>query len=233
MIKNLLVTGASRGIGAAIVRNHLETRSEGTIITVARPSPAFDALISEMRAKHAECRIVQIHADMGDHDQLLQLIAELEEQGLAVDGLVNNAGYTNPRSINETTVEDFLLTLKVNLLAPFMLVQSLIKRDHPLKLVVNIASTAGISGRPGWVSYSASKAALINMSEVMRQELKPYGTRVICLSPGRCATDLRRILAPDEDPSTIMQPEQVAEIVNLMCSDIGQLIDSQNVVVRT
>ena len=98
---------------------------------------------------------------------------------------------------------------------------------------MNIASTAGMNGRAGWLTYSASKSAMINMSEVLRSELAPYGIDVICLSPGRCATDLRKTLAPEEDPETIMQPKQVAEIIKLMISETGQLLHSQNLVVRT
>jgi len=69
--------------------------------------------------------------------------------------------------------------------------------------------------------------------EVMREELAIHGTRVVCISPGRCATDLRRKLAPDEDPSTIMQPEDVAAVIEMLTSDLGRLVDSQNLVVRT
>jgi 3-oxoacyl-[acyl-carrier protein] reductase len=82
------------------------------------------------------------------------------------------------------------------------------------------------------MTYSASKAALINMSEVMREELAIYGTRVACISPGRCATDLRRTLAPDEDPSTIMQPEDVAAVIEMLASGPGRFIEGANLVVR-
>ena len=71
------------------------------------------------------------------------------------------------------------------------------------------------------------------MSEVLRDELTPFGIKVICLSPGRCATDLRRTLAPDEDPSTIMQPSQVADVIKVMTSPVGDLLQTQNLVVRT
>ncbi|GMA35915.1 SDR family oxidoreductase [Demequina litorisediminis] len=89
-----------------------------------------------------------------------------------------------------------------------------------------------MNGRSGWLTYSASKAAVINMSEVMREELKIYGTRVVCLSPGRTATDLRKVLAPDEDPTTIMQPQHVAQVIETMLGPTGQYVDQQNVIVR-
>ena len=70
------------------------------------------------------------------------------------------------------------------------------------------------------------------MSQGMREELAIYGTRVVCLSPGRTATALRRTLAPEEDPSTIMQPEHVARVIETFTSPVGRFIDSENVVVR-
>jgi Dehydrogenases with different specificities (related to short-chain alcohol dehydrogenases) len=66
----------------------------------------------------------------------------------------------------------------------------------------------------------------------MKEELAIYGTRVVCISPGRCATDLRKTLAPDEDPTTIMQPEHVAGVIDMLASDVGRFVDSRNLVVR-
>jgi 3-oxoacyl-[acyl-carrier protein] reductase len=70
------------------------------------------------------------------------------------------------------------------------------------------------------------------MSEVMREELSIYGTRVVCISPGRTATALRRVLAPNEDPSTIMQPQDVAAVIEMLASPVGRFVDSANLVVR-
>lgn len=70
------------------------------------------------------------------------------------------------------------------------------------------------------------------MSEVMREELAIHGTRVACISPGQTATALRRVLAPEEDPSTIMQPEHVAEVIEMLNSPAGRFIESENIVVR-
>jgi 3-oxoacyl-[acyl-carrier protein] reductase len=146
--------------------------------------------------------------------------------------VVNNAGYTNPVPLQQVDMEDFEKTIEVNLYGPFTVVQTLLNSGNVFELIVNIASTAGINGRSGWLTYSASKAAVINMSQVMREELAIYGTRVVCLSPGRTATALRRTLAPDEDPSTIMQPEHVAKVIETFASPVGRFIDSENIVVR-
>ena len=122
--------------------------------------------------------------------------------------------------------------MHVNFYATFVLNQWLLHAGNRFEFILNIASTAGINGRSGWLTYSASKAAMIAMSQVMKEELSIYGTRVVTISPGRCATALRRTLAPDEDPSTIMQPEDVAGVIELLASDHGRFVDSQNLVVR-
>lgn len=232
MTDAILITGASRGIGASIVRKLADENNCLAFALIARESESFEQFVAEMRQAHPDKQFIPLHADVGKDEQLVEAMEKLHGMNINVKTVINNAGYTNPRSINEIAVDDFVYTLKANLVGPFVIVQDLIRRGKPPKVIVNVASTAGINGRPGWLTYSASKAGLINMTEVMRQELKVYGTRVVCISPGRCATDLRRILAPDEDPSTIMQPSDVAGIVSILLSDVGHLIDSQNLVIR-
>ena len=98
--------------------------------------------------------------------------------------------------------------------------------------ILNVASTAGMSPRPGWMSYASSKSAVISISETLAQELSEYNILVYCISPGRAATDLRRKLAPEEDPSTIMQPEHVAKVIGNLMRMSEQCLDGQNMIVR-
>ena len=147
--------------------------------------------------------------------------------------LLNIAGYTDPQPLLATSLESFDLTYRVNVYAPFVLIRECVKyMKQTGGKILNVASTAGMTPRPGWLSYASSKAALISMSETLTAELSEYGIMVYSVSPGRCATKLRRRLAPDEDPSTIMQPEDVAEVIcNLMNPD-EKCLDGQNIVIR-
>lgn len=234
MSKSILVTGASKGIGAEIVRKFWsENDSYTNFVLVARESEEFDLLEKELILNNKNNKkIFKLIADFSDRDDIERLVNRINSEGINIDCLVNNAGYTKPEPIHLIDISDFDKTLNVNLISPFLLVQGLLKKGNKFELIVNMASTAGINGRAGWLTYSASKSAMINMSEVMREELRIYGTRVVCLAPGRCATGLRKVLAPDEDPSTIMQPEHVASVVHMLSSDIGKYIDSQHLVVR-
>jgi len=227
-----LVTGGSKGIGAAIC---LRLVKEGikTIIVIARPSEEYTAIIKKIEncCSHDQ-KVISLNADLSDSKKVTEIAKSFIEKDINIDILVNNAGYTSPNSIFEAEFKEFQKTIEVNLYAPFILAQIFLQGGNKFTHIVNIASTAGIKGRAGWATYSSSKAALIALSEALREELLPLGTRVTCISPGRCATALRKVLAPDEDPSTIMQPEHVADVIVMLLSDTGHFIDSENIVVR-
>lgn len=235
MSKTALVTGASRGIGLETATRFIESADDITTVVIwARESEDFSdtaAKLSEVAAARGKKLVAQT-VDVGDLDALREHVPALYDEVGNIDILINNAGYTNPVPIHQVEFSDFERTMSVNLYAPFLLIQGLLHAGNTFELIVNIASTAGITGRSGWLTYSASKAAVINMSQVLREELAIYGTRVVCLSPGRTATALRRVLAPDEDPSTIMQPEHVARVIETFASPVGRYIDSENIVVR-
>lgn len=229
-----MVTGASRGIGLATVREFFYSDNDiSDIVTVARASDDYDAAVQELTEDNPHGKTIhQLTADMADRDAVKQVAERALERVGSIDKLINNAGFTAPAPIHEIEWDDFERTIAVNLYAPFTLVQHLLHLGNTFEFVLNVASTAGVTGRAGWLTYSSSKAAVIAMSAVMKEELAIYGTRVVCISPGRCATALRRTLAPDEDPSTIMQPEDVADVIAMLASEAGRFIDSQNLVVR-
>ncbi|GAA1761398.1 SDR family oxidoreductase [Luedemannella helvata] len=234
MSKSVMITGASRGIGMRTAEKFLRSDNGVTdLVLVARESKDFANTVESLRADNPyDKKIHSFDVDLADRALAVGLVKDVMHHVGQVDILINNAGYTAPTAIQQIQFSDFETTIAVNLYAPFTIVQELLRSGNTFQTVINVASTAGINGRSGWLTYSASKAALIAMSEVMREELAIFGTRVVCISPGRCATDLRKTLAPDEDPTTIMQPEHVADVMHMLASDVGRYIDSQNIVVR-
>ena len=127
------------------------------------------------------------------------------------DLIVYSAGHVAPTPLADTSLDEWRHTLEVNLTGAFRLVQRLALNEWSGTLVL-IASTAGTRPSPGWGAYAAAKAGLINLGQTAHAELAER-VRVYVLTPGRCATPLRAILAPDEDPTTIMQPDEVADTI--------------------
>lgn len=234
MTRSILISGASKGIGLATAERFFREDSDITdFVLFARASADFTNAEQELLADNPFGKTVTCYdIDLSDRVAIAQLMPKIIENHGNIDLLINNAGFTAPDPIHEIEFSDFERTISVNLYAPFLIVQGLLHLGNTFDYIVNVASTAGIAGRSGWLTYSSSKAALIAMSQVLKEELAIYGTRVVTISPGRCATALRRKLAPDEDPTTIMQPEDVADAIRMLTSPVGRYIDSENLVVR-
>ncbi|GGE05908.1 short-chain dehydrogenase [Aureimonas endophytica] len=208
-----LVTGASKGIGAAICRR---LRAEGyEVYGLARGRPALEALAED-------CGLRPLVADVRDHQAIG---AALGDRG--VDVLVNNAGLvTSLRPLQAQSAAEIEAMVTVNLLAPLLLLRLLLPgmvargRGH----VVNVTSTAAHHVFAATAAYGAAKAGLSRAGSVLRYDLAGTGVRLTEIAPGRVETDvylqafagdgeaLRRTLYADERP---LQPADVAEAVAL------------------
>jgi 3-oxoacyl-[acyl-carrier protein] reductase len=146
---------------------------------------------------------------------------------------LNIAGYAEPRSLLDTTAKNLINTYSTNVFAMLLLIREVVSfmQGRPAK-ILNVASTAGTTARPGWVAYASSKAAVVSLSQTLSEELAGTGIKIYTISPGRTATELRRKLAPEEDPDTIMQPSTVADVIAFLLGDAERTLDGQNITVR-
>jgi len=222
----IIVTGSSRGIGAEI---SLSLISKGdTVIMASRNIDKLHELTKNVKGNFSI-----VETDVEDYESIKSLVNFTIEKYGRIDALVNNAGYVNPKSIFETSLENWNKTININLTGVFLMTKEVVRYMKKTGgRIINIASTAGLSSRPGWSAYAASKAGLINFSNTMAEELREYNIKIFIIAPGRTATDLRRRLAPNEDPKTIMQADKVANIVEFMLSDKANVIEGQVIEVR-
>ena len=229
-MKVYIITGASKGIGKSTAIKLSHDNPGDLYIILARD---LSKLIETKKLMHVDSNVITKPIDLSDSDKVIKLIRSIGDEYGRIDYLINVAGYVNPKSLLETTVENWEMTFKVNILSVFVLTREAVRfMKKTGGKILNVASTAGLSSRPGWSAYSSSKAALISFSKTMSDELEEYGIKSYVVSPGRCATDLRKQLAPEEDPTTIMQPEEVADVISNLMGENGNNLDGQNIIIR-
>jgi len=159
--------------------------------------------------------------DVAKRDDLDAALAKLG----TVDVLVYSAGHVEPQPLARVESDTFDYHLEVNLRAAWRCLTWFANLDRP-GTVVLVASTAALRPSPGWSSYSAAKAGLVNLGLTAAVELAPQ-VRVYVVAPGRCATHLRAVLAPTEDPKQIMQPAEVADVVGMLVADTAGVLTGQ------
>ena len=226
-----IITGPGSGIGRATAIQLARRGYYDSFALLGRNAEEIQRTMQEMRKYNGSVHFFQI--DFSSPEAIPALVQDIHDSMGEIVALYNIAGYTDPQPLLTTSLESFDQTFRVNVYSPFLLMRECVKymKSRGGK-ILNVASTAGMTPRPGWLSYASSKAALISMSQTLTEELSEYGIMVYCVSPGRCATKLRRRLAPDEDPSTIMQPHEVAEVICNLMDPKERCLDGQNIVIR-
>jgi 3-oxoacyl-[acyl-carrier protein] reductase len=182
--RSVLITGVTSGIGNAIFNKILEKSKSlqvEQLIYLGRNEEKIDKLKYKQRENNLE--MIPVVYDLEDIDNLSKKIFDIAKTIKNDLILINNAGYTEPASLLETTNSNLKKTFNVNFFAPIIITRDLLKAKIKLDKIVNIASTAGMTARPGWLSYGASKAALINASLTLYDELIQDEIYVFCISP--------------------------------------------------
>lgn len=183
--KTILLTGASRGIGACIARELAQ--QQATVVGVSRSQTELDRVCADIRATGGKA--IAIAGDISKVEQLSTLVAEIEDRVGSVDILINNAGIEIYRAFPDYSLPQIQSVLSVNLLAAMELTRLLLPTmlDRRSGHIVNIASLASKKGHPYDSIYSASKAGLLMWANALRQELTGTGVGITSICPGYIA----------------------------------------------
>ena len=227
-----VITGASQGIGRATAIRMSQEPDVSALVLIARNAQGLDETAAAMERDGKEVELIAY--DLMDLDGIPDLVRRVHERFGSIDILLNIAGYADPQSLLDTDADNIVKTYTINVFAMLLLIREMTRYmyDRPAK-ILNVASTAGITSRPGWLAYASSKAAVVSLSATLADELAGSGIKIYSISPGRTATELRRKLAPEEDPTSIMQPGQVADVIAQLMRDSEVTLDGQNIIVRT
>jgi len=187
---NIIVTGASRGIGFELVRYFAKGGHD--VLAISRDSERLESLRHSCLIDfNQKIQIVPLDLETGDFSNLNEALKSNDK----VDILVNNAGFLLNKPFLQTTKEEWATTLNINLIAAVELTKHLIPflKESTIAHIVNISSMGGFQGSskfPGLSAYSASKGALAILTECLATELMEYSIKVNCLCLGAVNTDM-------------------------------------------
>ena len=233
-MKTVLITGGSRGIGAAAARAFAQAGWK-VAINYCRSAQAAQALAAELCAQGGQALVVP--GDVAVRSQVVQMVETVRKELGDPDLLINNAGISQQALFTDLTEEDWDRMFAVHVKGAFHSCQEVLPamiRRHSGQ-IINISSMWGQVGGSCEVHYSAAKAALIGFTKALAKEVGPSQVRVNCVAPGVIATEMNGHLSPadlealrEETPlETIGTPEDVASLLVFLASDQARFITGQ------
>lgn len=213
--QGVVITGASRGLGAALARE-LATRG-ARLGLIARGRGPLDEVVAEIRATGGDAHALV--GDIADKEQTYALAGTAQALLGEVSIVVSNASVLGPeplRLLADTACEDLERALAVNVVGPFRLAKAFL---GPMLLrgrgqFVHISSDAAVAAYPRWGAYGSSKAAFDHLARIWAAETEGSGVRFFGVDPGEMDTVMHRQAMPDADPSTLARPETVARRIS-------------------
>ena len=233
-MKTVLITGGSRGIGAAAARAFARAGWK-VAINYCRSAQAAQALSAELCIQGGQA--LAVPGDVAVRSQVVQMVETVRKELGDPDLLINNAGISQQALFTDLTEEDWDRMFAVHVKGAFHCCQevlpAMIRRRSGQ--IINISSMWGQVGGSCEVHYSAAKAALIGFTKALAKEVGPSQVRVNCVAPGVIATEMNGHLSPadlealrEETPlETIGAPEDVASLLVFLASDQARFITGQ------
>lgn len=232
--KIAVVTGASRGIGAAIA---LELAAQGAQVVVNHRDSAGQADEVVARIIAAGCNAIATQADVSVASEAQRLLKETVERFGRVDILVNNAGTTRDMLLMMMSEDDWDTVLRTNLKSAYNCSKAALRPMFKQRYgrIVNITSVVGLAGQAGQTNYSASKAGLIGFTKALAKEAGARNITVNAVAPGFVPTALTSVLTEEQKNLAIAAtplgrfatPEEIAYAVAFLASDRAAFITGQ------
>ncbi|GGF99111.1 3-ketoacyl-ACP reductase [Pontibacter amylolyticus] len=210
--KSALITGAGKGIGKAIA---IALAKEGVNVgLLARTKAQLEEVAIELKAHGVKAAVAP--ADVTDINSVNEAVKQIGAELGPIDILINNAGIGKFGKFLELEPAEWENIIRVNLMGAYYVTRAVLPEmiERQTGDIINISSTAGQRGAAVTSAYSASKFALIGLSESLMQEVRKHNIRVSTLTPSTVATDMAIDLKlTDGNPDRVMQPEDFAELI--------------------
>ena len=230
--KNIIITGASGGIGNSIVEKLYDR--EANILATGTKIEKLD----ELKKKFKNIRILKF--DISQHDKIEEFINNAtDELGGSLDCIVNNAGITKDNLTIRMSLEEWTKVLDINLTSTFLISKYSIKKMLKNKSgkIINITSIVGHTGNAGQVNYTAAKAGIVSMSKSLAIEYAKKNINVNCISPGFISTAMtdkinekfKETIISKIPSNRLGKPEDVADAVVFLSSSESDYINGETI----
>lgn len=197
-MKNIVITGASKGLGYALAKTFSEDGN--TVFNLSR-TPSDLPLVKNIRV------------DIMNFQSVEQAATLITSQIKTIDILINNVGVLGSRvSIKDYNLKEWQDVFTINIHSIFYLTKLLLPSIIDGGKIINVSSGLGNTGRAQWGAYAASKFALEGFSQVLAEELKPQNIQVFIIDPGGIKTEMRHKAFPEEDSSRLPEPSARVDI---------------------
>jgi 3-oxoacyl-[acyl-carrier protein] reductase len=233
--KVAIVTGSSRGMGAAIARRFAR---EGAKVVVNYVSNATEAEKVVADIKKDGGRAVAVQGDVSKKQDCVKLFDSAEKDFGAVDLLINSGGLILYKPVAAVSEEEFDRIMAVNVKGTFLTCQLAATRLKSNGVVINFSSSQTAVATPTFGVYLATKGAVEQLSHIFAKEMGPKSIRVNVVSPGPVATDLLIAGKTDEELKRLAalsafnrlgQPDEIANVITWLCSDEAAWVSAQNI----
>lgn len=230
--KVAVVTGGSRGIGYAIVKEFL--KEGATVVLCASRQETADKAVNSLKQENADWQVSGIYPDLSSYESVKAEFSKIEENFGRIDILVNNAGVSESKPITAYTEELFDKVMDLNVKGIYNCTRAVVDGMQQRKsgVILNTSSMVSIYGQPSGVAYPTSKFAVNGMTLSLARELGPYGIRVNAVAPGITDTDMFKAVPKEYVEPLIKQiplrrigePEDVANAFVFLASDKASYI---------
>ncbi|WP_163401160.1 3-ketoacyl-ACP reductase [Flavobacterium fluviatile] len=210
--KNALITGAGKGIGKAIA---IALAKEGVnVILLSRTQLDVEQLA--VKIENFGVKSLALTADVADINSVNTAVEKALAEFKTIDILINNAGIASFGKFLELEPAEWEKIIQVNLMGTYYTTRAVLPNmiERQTGDIINISSTAGLNGNALTSAYSASKFAVLGLTDSLMQELRKHNIRVTALTPSTVATDMAKDLnLTDGNPEKVMQSEDLAELI--------------------
>ncbi len=232
--KVILVTGASRGIGAAVALMAANAGAE-VVVNYCTSQSKAKTVLNRIKKKHPKTKSIMIKADVSKNEDVKKMFKKIKTTFGRLDIIVNNAGIWKMAPIVSMSDEELLDTININLVGAINCIREGAKlmSDNDGGVIVNVSSTAGRRGEAFHSHYASTKSGIFGLTKSLAVELAPYKIRVNAVAPGWVDTDMSEEAIQEKGESIkariplgrIAEPDDIAGPILFLCSDLSGFVN--------